>query len=137
MPHSRSFRHEETACAILFLLEGQVIDDLYDLVEETARSGLLRNSSMKKSWQMIVSGFPCSICHNAHGMGAVSPSVTGERLINFDVNVVAQNGSSPISYNRATNTCTSVCHGEAHSSAGVQRTAVRPVLPRATVGPKN
>jgi hypothetical protein len=82
-------------------------------------------------------GFPCSICHTAHGMGAVSPSVTGERLINFDVNVVAPNGSSPISYNRAANTCTLVCHGEAHSSTGVQPAAVRSVLPRSTAGPKN
>jgi len=59
-------------------------------------------------------GFSCSICHTAHGMGAVSPRVTGERLINFDVNVVAQNGTSPISYNRASNRCTLLCHGYAH-----------------------
>lgn len=68
-------------------------------------------------------GFSCSICHTAHGMGAVSPSVTGERLINFDVNVVAQNGANPISYNRAANTCTLVCHGEAHDATGARAAA--------------
>lgn len=74
-------------------------------------------------------GFSCSICHTAHGMGAVSASVTGERLINFDVNVVAQNGANPISYNRATNTCTLVCHGEAHDTTGAHAaSAVRSVV---------
>jgi len=74
-------------------------------------------------------GFSCSICHAAHGMGAVSPSVTGERLINFDINVVTQNGANPISYNRATNTCTLVCHGEAHDTTGAHAaTAVRSVV---------
>lgn len=63
-------------------------------------------------------GFSCSICHTSHGIGAVSPSLTGQRLVNFDINVVAQNGSSPISYNWAANTCTLVCHGYAHSSRG-------------------
>jgi hypothetical protein len=73
-------------------------------------------------------GFSCSICHTAHGMGAISPSVTGERLINFDVNVVARNGTSPISYNRATNTCTLVCHGVAHDTTGAHAAAVRGVV---------
>jgi hypothetical protein len=38
--------------------------------------------------------------------------------VNFDVNVVASNGGLPISYNRATNTCTLVCHLVAHNSNG-------------------
>ena len=46
-------------------------------------------------------GFSCSVCHTAHGMGASSPDVTGERLVNFDVNVVGDNGA-PIAYNRGT-----------------------------------
>ena len=50
-------------------------------------------------------GFSCSVCHTAHGMGSISPNVTGERLVNFDINVVGQNNGAPISYNRATNTC--------------------------------
>jgi predicted CXXCH cytochrome family protein len=86
------------------------------------------------SWPLHVNhvtqdGFACSICHTAHGMGATSASVTGERLINFDVGVVAQNGSTPISYNRAMNTCTLVCHGEAHNSTGAHA-AASPVAPR-------
>ena len=63
-------------------------------------------------------GFSCSVCHTAHGMSASSPLVTGERLVNFDANVVAQNGAAPISYNRGTNTCTLTCHSTAHNADG-------------------
>jgi predicted CXXCH cytochrome family protein len=68
-------------------------------------------------------GFSCSVCHTAHGMGAISPTITGERLVNFDANVVAPNGRSPIAYNRAKNTCTLVCHGVAHNPDGTVSTA--------------
>jgi hypothetical protein len=51
-------------------------------------------------------------------MGASSPNVTGERLVNFDANVVAPNGSAPIAYNRAMNTCTLTCHNVAHNGNG-------------------
>ncbi len=59
-------------------------------------------------------GFSCSVCHTAHGMGAQSGAISGERLVNFDVNVVAPNGTTPISYNRATNSCSLVCHNHTH-----------------------
>jgi len=63
-------------------------------------------------------GFSCSTCHTAHGMGAISPTITGERLVNFDANVVGQNGGTPISYNRSTNTCTLTCHNASHNGDG-------------------
>jgi len=63
-------------------------------------------------------GFSCSTCHTAHGMGATSPTITGERMVNFDGNVVGQNGATPISYNRSTNTCTLTCHNAAHNADG-------------------
>lgn len=67
-------------------------------------------------------GISCSVCHTAHGMGGTSASVTGERLVNFDANVVAPyvQGSNtyPISYSRATNTCTLTCHGQDHKPNG-------------------
>jgi predicted CXXCH cytochrome family protein len=63
-------------------------------------------------------GFSCSVCHTSHGMGATSPSVTGERMVNFDANVVGQNSGAPISYNRNTNTCTLMCHSVAHNADG-------------------
>jgi hypothetical protein len=63
-------------------------------------------------------GFSCSVCHTAHGMGANSPTFTGERLVNFDGNVVGQNGATPIAYNHATNTCTLMCHNTAHNPNG-------------------
>ena len=63
-------------------------------------------------------GFSCSVCHTAHGMGSTSTYVSGERLVNFDVNVVGSNNGLPISYSRATNTCVLTCHQVAHNSDG-------------------
>ncbi len=63
-------------------------------------------------------GLSCSTCHTAHGMGATSATMSGERLINFDANVVAANGSTAITFQQTPQpTCTLTCHGHAHSSA--------------------
>jgi hypothetical protein len=63
-------------------------------------------------------GFSCSVCHTSHGMGSVTAGISGERLVNFDVKVVAPNGSTPITYNHSNNTCTLMCHGYYHNSDG-------------------
>jgi len=73
---------------------------------------------------VLQDGFSCSVCHTAHGMGAQSGAVSGQRLVNFDIRVVAPNGAAPISYNRASNTCTLVCHDHPHGrqvAAGVRK----------------
>ena len=72
------------------------------------------NTSFTEHGRHINDGFTCSTCHTAHGMGAASGSITGERLVNFDAGVVAPNGTNPISYNRAKNSCSLVCHNHAH-----------------------
>jgi len=51
-------------------------------------------------------------------MGATSAAITGERLINFDANVVAPNNGLPVSYNHANNSCVLVCHQTAHNANG-------------------
>ena len=79
---------------------------------------IVKNTSWKQHSSHINAGFTCSTCHTAHGMGAASGTISGERLVNFDVNVVAPNGSLPISFNRAANTCVLVCHQAAHNSDG-------------------
>jgi predicted CXXCH cytochrome family protein len=80
---------------------------------------ILANTSFNQHQLHIAQyGFSCSVCHTGHGMGAVSPTITGERLVNFDANVVARNGTSPIAYNRTRNTCTLMCHGVAHNADG-------------------
>jgi predicted CXXCH cytochrome family protein len=84
---------------------------------------IVQNTSWNQHSNHINTGFSCSTCHTAHGMGATSGSITGERLINFDVNVVAPNGALPISYTRATNTCVLVCHQTAHNADGSVTTA--------------
>jgi predicted CXXCH cytochrome family protein len=79
---------------------------------------VVKNTSWNQHSAHINAGFTCSTCHTAHGMGAASGVISGERLINFDLNVVASNGGLPISYNRTTNTCVLVCHQTAHNSNG-------------------
>jgi len=79
---------------------------------------VVKNTSWNQHGSHINAGFSCSTCHTAHGMGAASGTVSGERLVNFDANVVAPNGSLPVSYNRANNTCTLVCHQVAHNPNG-------------------
>lgn len=75
---------------------------------------ILSNSSFTEHARHINDGFSCSVCHTAHGMGGTSATISGERLVNFDGNVVAMNGTNPVSYNRTTNTCNLVCHQQAH-----------------------
>jgi predicted CXXCH cytochrome family protein len=75
---------------------------------------VLANTSFNGHAMHINAGFSCSTCHTSHGMGGFSPTISGERLVDFDANVVAPNGPTPISYNRAKNTCNLTCHGQAH-----------------------
>jgi len=86
----------------------------HDLVNQ-----IFQNTSFTKhAVHSVQYGFTCSVCHTSHGMGATSPYLTGERMVNFDGNVVGQNGASPIAYNRSTNTCTLLCHNAAHNADG-------------------
>jgi len=80
---------------------------------------------------VVRQGFSCSVCHTAHGMGSVSPNASGERLVNFDVNVVGQSNGSPISYNRhgGNDSCTLTCHEHSHggrSNSNAQNPGQRP-----------
>ena len=76
---------------------------------------LTTNGSFSEHARHINDGFSCSACHTAHGIGGVNGRISGERLVNFDINVVAPNGAAPISYSRATNSCALTCHSHAHS----------------------
>jgi len=75
------------------------------------------NTSWPQHSLHINDGFSCSVCHTTHGMGAGTANVTGERLVNFDVNVVAPSGTLPVSYDRSTNSCSLTCHNHVHNSA--------------------
>jgi predicted CXXCH cytochrome family protein len=92
-------------------------------------SQIVNNTSFSEHARHVQQdGFSCSVCHTGHGMGAQSGTITGERLVNFDVNVVAPNGSSPISYSRATNSCALVCHNHTHqlrTAAGSGKIGIR------------
>jgi predicted CXXCH cytochrome family protein len=85
---------------------------------------IMQNTSWNQHSNHINAGFTCSTCHTAHGMGATSGTISGERLINFDVNVVAPNAGLPITYNRAANSCVLVCHGTAHNPDGTVTAAI-------------
>lgn len=97
---------------------------------------ILANTSFSEHARHINDGFSCSVCHTAHGMGARSGFITGERLVNFDASVVAPNGAIAISYSRSTNTCTLTCHNHKHpsiattpiTSTSTGSSAMRPVV---------
>jgi hypothetical protein len=100
-------------------------------------TSILSNASWSQHNRHIAQdGFSCSTCHTAHGMGSVNASVSGERLINFDINVVGQNQGLPISYNRGTNSCTLTCHNAAHNANGTV-SVNGTVLPQALPGVKH
>jgi predicted CXXCH cytochrome family protein len=81
-------------------------------------SNIMTNASFNQHQSHINAGFSCSVCHTAHGLGGIDPNLSGQRLVNFDVNVVGQNGALPITYNQNTNTCVLACHGTAHNPNG-------------------
>ncbi len=87
-------------------------------------SNIVSNVSFTKHSVHINAGFSCSVCHTAHGMGASSSNVSGERMVIFDLKVVAATVSSPISYNRGSNTCTLRCHNFNHNADGTVTPAV-------------
>lgn len=76
---------------------------------------IVANTSFTEHARHINDGFSCSTCHTAHGMGANSATTSGERMVNFDINVVGPSGTNPISYSRATNSCSLTCHNHAHT----------------------
>jgi hypothetical protein len=84
---------------------------------------IVQNSSFIEHGRHIQDGFSCSVCHTSHGIGARLGSVSGERLVNFDANVVGAYQGLTISYNRATNTCTMVCHNHIHAQGATSTTA--------------
>jgi predicted CXXCH cytochrome family protein len=93
-------------------------------------ASIMANTSYSQHQNHISAGFTCSVCHTAHGMGGVNPNISGQRLVNFDVNVVGPNGGAPISYNRATNTCTLTCHNTVHNPNGSVATARAGSVPK-------
>ncbi|MGB2603620.1 MAG: cytochrome c3 family protein [Candidatus Sulfotelmatobacter sp.] len=114
---------------------GQLITNLFQSPNTSAAGGVnggpyalcakchdltrvLGNTSFSQHARHIKDGFSCSVCHTAHGMGSQSGNGSGERLMNFDLSVVAPNGATPIRYSRASNSCSLVCHGVAHKLAG-------------------
>jgi predicted CXXCH cytochrome family protein len=87
-------------------------------------TNVLQNASFSHHSSHINAGFSCSACHTAHGAAVGSTNLSGQRLVNFDIGVVAPNAGQPVSYNRNTNTCTLTCHNVAHNPDGSVKTAM-------------
>jgi len=90
-------------------------------------SNVVSNTSFSQHARHINDGFSCSTCHTAHGVSATSASISGERLVNFDANVVGSNNGAPLSYIRAKNTCTLTCHNVKHNANG-SISSVNPIV---------
>ena len=96
---------------------------------------VIKNTSWSQHSAHINAGFSCSACHSAHGIAGRNGSISGDRLVDFDLNVVAPNGGMPLSYNGATASCTLVCHEVAHHPNGTVG-AARPSLSPGGFNPK-
>jgi len=53
-------------------------------------------------------------------MGAQGGNIDGQRMVNFDMHIVAQNGSNSVSYTHSgtQNTCVLTCHQYDHNQDG-------------------
>ena len=91
---------------------------------------ILANTSFSEHARHINDGFSCSTCHSAHGIGGPVGTISGERIVNFDANVVASNNGAPIGYSRSSNSCTLTCHGHPHDPTP---TPLNPALRRPKV----
>ena len=83
-------------------------------------ANVMSNVSFTKHSLHISAGFSCSVCHTAHGNGGSSATISGERLVNFDLGVVGENDrvKLPVSYSHSTGTCTLKCHNVDHNPDG-------------------
>ena len=63
---------------------------------------------------------PCSACHDPHGVGSPGSALNNSHLINFDTNIVTDNGGLLEFINGSlpfTGSCALSCHGEDHTHA--------------------
>jgi hypothetical protein len=74
-------------------------------------NSVIANESFAQHQRHINQGFSCSVCHSAHGSSNTG-GMSGRRLVNFDVNVVAPN-NGVLSY--ANGTCALICHAKSHN----------------------
>ena len=90
------------------------------------------NTSFAKHSTHIQKGLSCSVCHTAHGVPAGgNAGLTGQRLVNFDLNLVAPN-AGVIAYSN--NTCTLRCHMMDHNPDGsVTAVAVSSTTPQVSM----
>ncbi len=103
-------------------------------LNNTGTGGAVMSTDGTGSWvphaAHINDGFSCATCHTSHGMGATNGAVSGERLVNFDTNIVGAVSGTPITYTRAAGangTCVLVCHSVQHNADGT-RTPVGAVI---------
>ena len=76
-------------------------------------NSIMSDQSFTRHSLHLTAGISCSACHSAHGVPVGSANVSGERLVNFDVNVVAPyNGV--LSYSGGS--CTLTCHTKDHNN---------------------
>ena len=120
---------------------GSTIQNLQPLVLDASAGGpyslcakchdlnnVFADASFKKHSVHLKAGFSCSVCHTSHGMGSTPSNPGGDRLVSFDLRVVAPLESSgvagnkpavaPIAYDRVSSTCTLRCHNFNHNSNG-------------------
>jgi len=80
-------------------------------------TNIMSNVSFATHASHLNRGISCSVCHSAHGVPSGTSGVTGRRLVNFDLNVVAPR-NNVLSYN-PDGTCTLTCHMTDHDGGSI------------------
>jgi predicted CXXCH cytochrome family protein len=67
---------------------------------------------------VVTDGVSCSACHTAHGLGGVNANLTGDHLVDFDLNVVGRSSNNKLEFNGNKRNCSLACHGHDHKNSG-------------------
>jgi hypothetical protein len=89
-------------------------------------TNVVADHSFKNHSTHINKGVSCSVCHSAHGVPSGSAGMAGDRLVNFDVNVVAPYRGA-LTYSNGK--CALVCHMMDHNGTGAKPTPHLPTTP--------
>jgi predicted CXXCH cytochrome family protein len=77
---------------------------------------LMTDGTFRHQPHVVTDGLSCSACHTAHGLGGTNANLSGDSLVDFDLNVVAQRNKK-LQFDSGKRTCTLTCHNHNHNNS--------------------
>jgi hypothetical protein len=79
---------------------------------------LMTDGTFRHQPHVVTDGLSCSACHTAHGLGGANANLSGDFLVDFDLNVVAPNSNgAKLDFNSGQRRCDLMCHNHNHNNA--------------------